>query len=143
MEGIEWSRLIAPLLPGLHSPSVSKLPSADCQPPSTLSGHSFNPLENRLRQKNTKIYLPTPFYGINFCSFDPKPERLRRPQAGVSPPCILGPIERSAEGTKDLSPFQGFRAFGYPIPGVLPPSVIFSPLRGFLSFNVNDRIISR
>ena len=68
MEVIEWSRLIAPLLPGLHSPSVSKLPSADCQPPSTLSGHSFNPLENRLRQKNTKIYLPTPFYGIKFCS---------------------------------------------------------------------------
>ena len=45
MEVIEWSRLIAPLLPGLHSSSVSKLPSADCQPPSTLSGHSFNPLK--------------------------------------------------------------------------------------------------
>ena len=57
MEGIEWSRPMAPLLPGLHSPSVSKLPSVDCQPSSTLSGHSFNPLENRLRQKNTKIYL--------------------------------------------------------------------------------------
>ena len=62
MEGIEWSRLIAPLLPGLHSPSVSKLPSADCQPPSTPLGHSFNPLENRLRQKNTEKFLPSPFF---------------------------------------------------------------------------------
>ena len=83
MEGIEWSRPMAPLLPGLHSSSVSKLPSADCQPPSTPMGHSFNPLENRLRQKNTKIYLDTPFSGIKFCSSKPKPERLTRPQAGV------------------------------------------------------------
>ena len=54
MEEIEWSRLIAPLLPGLHSPSVSKLPSADCQPPSTPMGHSFNPLENRYRRNILK-----------------------------------------------------------------------------------------
>ena len=55
MEWIEWSRLIASLLPGLHSPSVSKLPSADCQPPSTPMGHSFNPLEN-LQEKYLKIF---------------------------------------------------------------------------------------
>ena len=54
MEGIEWSRPMAPLLPGLHSPSVSELPSADCQPPSTPMGHSFNPLENRYRKKILK-----------------------------------------------------------------------------------------
>ena len=51
MEGIEWSRLMAPLLPGLHSPSVSKLPSADCQPFSTTSWHSFNSLKNRFTEK--------------------------------------------------------------------------------------------
>ena len=128
MEWIEWSRLIAPLLPGLHSPSVSKLPSADCQPPSTPMGHSFNPLENRLRQKNPKKYLPTPFYWGKFCLPNPKPERLSRPQAGVSPPCILGPIERSAEGTKDLSPFQGFRVYGYfNTGGATPVCSLFAP----------------
>ena len=66
MEGIEWSRPMASLLPGLHSSSVSKLPSADCQPPSTPMGHSFNPLENRLRQKNTEIYL---FVHSNYAVF--------------------------------------------------------------------------
>ena len=68
MEGIEWSRPMASLLPGLHSPSVSKLPSADCQPPSTPMGHSFNPLENRFTAKCLNIYA-YPFYGIKFCSF--------------------------------------------------------------------------
>ena len=74
------------------------------------------------------------------CLDKSKPERLTRPQAGMIIPDKTDPTDRSAEGTKDLSPFQGFRAFGCPIPGVLPPSVVSSPLRGFLFFNVNDRI---
>ena len=67
MEGIEWSRPMAPLLPGLHSPSVSKLPSADSKQFSTPMGHSFNPLENRFTAKYLNIYA-YPFYGIKFCS---------------------------------------------------------------------------
>ena len=66
MEVIEWSRPMAPLLPGLHSPSVSELPSADCQPPSTLSGHSFNPLENRFTEKCLKIFVrPNLFFMLS------------------------------------------------------------------------------
>ena len=46
MEGIEWSRLIATLLSVLELSAMSKLLSACSKPPSTPSGHSFNPLEN-------------------------------------------------------------------------------------------------
>jgi len=73
-----------------------------------------------------------------------KPERLERTQAGMQSPLILDTNKWSAEGTKDhLSPFQGFRVLGYLIPGVIPPSVVFSPLRGYLWFNVNDCVMDR
>ena len=67
MEGIEWSRPMAPLLPGLHSSSVSKLPSADCQPPSTPMGHSFNPLENRYRRKILKYICSSILHIQYYC----------------------------------------------------------------------------
>ena len=44
----------------------------------------------------------------------------------------VGPNNKSAEGTKDLSPLQGFVFGGYLYPGVLPPFVVSSPLWGFL-----------
>ena len=46
MEGIEWRRLMAPLLSASDSSSESELSAAESKPPSTPSGHSFNPLEN-------------------------------------------------------------------------------------------------
>ena len=46
MEGLEWSRLIATLLYVSERSAMSKLLSACSKPPSTPSGHSFNPLEN-------------------------------------------------------------------------------------------------
>ena len=46
MEGLEWSRPIAPLLYVSELSAMSKLQSACSKPPSTPSGHSFNPLEN-------------------------------------------------------------------------------------------------
>ena len=67
MEWIEWSRLIAPLLPGLHSPSVSKLPSVDCQPPSTLSGLSFNPLEKSFHSKMLKYICSSILHIRYYC----------------------------------------------------------------------------
>ncbi len=60
MEGIEWRRPMAPLLPALHSSSVSELPSADCQPLSTTSWHSFNPLENRSTENPKKSLFDLP-----------------------------------------------------------------------------------
>ena len=56
MEGIEWSRLIAPLLYVSDLSAMSKLLSACSKPPSTLSGHSFNPLENCSTAKCLKIF---------------------------------------------------------------------------------------
>ena len=52
MEGIEWSRLMAPLLSASDSSSESKLSAADSKPPSTTSWHSFNLLKI-VSQKNT------------------------------------------------------------------------------------------
>ena len=46
------------------------------------------------------------------CLDKSKPERLERPQAGMIIPDKTDPTDRSAEGTKDLSPFQGFRVLG-------------------------------
>ena len=54
MEGIEWSRPMAPLLPGLQSADGSLLTDDECKPGSTPLGHSFNPLENRYRKKILK-----------------------------------------------------------------------------------------
>ena len=64
MEGIEWSRLIAPLLSASDSSSESKLSAAESKPPSTPSGHSFNPLENHL--KNPIKFLPDLPFWIKF-----------------------------------------------------------------------------
>ncbi len=55
MEGVEWRRLIAPLLYVSELSVMSKLQPACSKPPSTPSGHSFNPLENHL--KNPKKFL--------------------------------------------------------------------------------------
>ena len=46
MEGLEWSRPMAPLLSASDSSSESELSAAESKPPSTTSWHSFNPLEN-------------------------------------------------------------------------------------------------
>jgi hypothetical protein len=54
MEWLEWSRLIAPLLYVSELSAMSKLLSARSKPPSTPSGHSFNPLENRFTQNPKK-----------------------------------------------------------------------------------------
>jgi hypothetical protein len=56
----------------------------------------------------------------NNCSSIPKPERLKRLQAGVKPP-LNKAQQMSAEGTKDLSPLQGFLVFGNPSPGANTP----------------------
>ena len=51
---------------------------------------------------------------------------------GDDNPRYNGTNKRSAEGSKDyLSPFQGFRVLGVQYRGWYPPSVVFSPLRGF------------
>ena len=110
------------------------------------NAQKYNPVNLRNPQRfiaSLEIFEEI-FRGNNsVCLNKSKPERLTRPQAGLIIPVKTGPTNRSAEGTKDLSPFQGFRAFGCPIPGVLPPSVVSSPLRGFLFFNVNGRIMDR
>ena len=73
-----------------------------------------------------------------------KPERLERTQAGMESPLALGENKWSAEGTKDhLSPFQGFRVLDAQYRGFYPPVCGISPLRGYLCFNVNDRIMDR
>ena len=66
MEGIEWSRLIAPLLYVSELSAMSKLLSACSKPPSTLSGHSFNPLENRSTENPKKSLFDLPLGKILF-----------------------------------------------------------------------------
>ena len=66
MEGIEWSRLIAPLLSASDSSSESELSAADSEPPSTTSWHSFNPLENRYRRNILKNLCLSILFEQNF-----------------------------------------------------------------------------
>ena len=56
MEGLEWRRPMVPLLSASDLASESELYAAKPKPPSTPSGHSFNPLENLL--KNPKKFWP-------------------------------------------------------------------------------------
>ena len=57
---------MAPLLSVLELSAVSELPSACSETFSTTAWHSFNHLENRLRQENSKIYLLSHiFWGEN------------------------------------------------------------------------------
>ena len=56
MEGIDWSRLIAPLLYVSDLSATSKLLSACSKPPSTTSWHSFNPLENHLKNPKKSLF---------------------------------------------------------------------------------------
>ena len=133
---------MSPLMFVSESSPESKLSAANSKPPTTPMGLTSLQIENHL--KNPKKSLPIPYLYKKFCSTKPKPERLTRTQAGMIIPVIMNTTKRSAEGTKDhLSPFQGFRVLGHPTPGVIPPSVVSSPLQGFLCFNVNDRIIGR
>ena len=62
-----------------------------------------------------------------FWSTEQKPERLERTQAGMIIPVYIGANKRSAEGTKDLSPFQGFRVLGIWYRGWYPRLWFFAP----------------
>ena len=98
-------------------------------------------LNRKYLEKSLKIRL-SPLYWKKFWSSELKPERLTRPQAGVKPPFISGPNKRSAEGTKDLSPLQGFVIGWILYPGATPPSVVLTPLWGYM-FKQNFINISR
>ena len=91
MEVIEWSRLIATLLPASDSSSESELSAADSKTFSTLSGHSFNPLENRSTAKCLKIFV-RPSLSLKGCPDHRRGYHLR----------YTGPNQLSAEGTKDI-----------------------------------------
>ena len=58
------------LLLVLELSAMSKLLSARSKPPSTLSGHSFNPLENRFTQ-NPKKSLIDQTFTKKFCLSTP------------------------------------------------------------------------
>ena len=56
-----------------------------------------------------------------------KPERLARTQTRMIIPVYIGPNKRSAEGTKDLSPLQGFWVVGAQYRGWYPRLWSFAP----------------
>ena len=59
-----------------------------------------------------------------------KPERLRRTQAGMIIPVYNGPKQKECWRHERSFALTGLPCVGCAIPGVIPPSVVFSPLRG-------------
>ncbi len=59
-----------------------------------------------------------------------KPERLRRTQTGMIIPVYNGPKQKECWRHERSFALTGLPCVGCAIPGVIPPSVVFSPLRG-------------